>query len=176
MEVNIFPYINKFCYKIHNLLFFANTPKKGGLLMANEDTIKLLEKCNSGVQMAVFSMEEILEDVKDSDFRKILIDSISAHRKLGDETHSYLSKCGCEAKDPNPVAKGMSWMKTNTKILFDDSDKNCADLITEGCNMGIKTLYRYLNEYKNAEDKAKNLAETIIREEESLRQNIRCYL
>ena len=95
--------------------------------MANEDTIKLLEECNSGVQMAVFSMEEILEDVKDSDFRKTLIDSISAHRKLGDETHSYLSKCGCEAKDPNPIAKGMSWMKTNTKMLFDDSDKNCAD-------------------------------------------------
>ncbi len=144
--------------------------------MTSKDTVKLLEECNSGVQMAVFSMEEILEDVKDSDFRKILIDSISAHRKLGDETHSYLSKCGCEANDPNPVAKGMSWMKTNTKMLFNNSDKNCAYLITEGCNMGIKTLYRYLNEYKEADDKAKNLTEAIIREEESLRQNIRCFL
>lgn len=144
--------------------------------MTSKDTVKLLEECNSGVQMAVFSMEEILEDVKDSDFRKILIDSISAHRKLCDETHSYLSKCGYEANDPNPVAKGMSWMKTNTKMLFNNSNKNCADLITEGCNMGIKTLYRYLNEYKSADDKAKNLTEAIIREEESLRQNIRCYL
>ena len=144
--------------------------------MANEDTIKLLKECNSGIQMAVFSMDEILNDVKDTEFRKILSESILAHKTLGDETHRYLCKCGYDAKDPNPIAKGMSWMKTTTKMLFDDSDKTCADLITEGCNMGIKTLYRYINEYKTAEDKAKNLAESIIREEESLRQNIRCYL
>lgn len=144
--------------------------------MANDDTIKLLKECNSGVEMAVFSLEDILNDVKDETFKKLLGDSICAHKKLGDETHTYLLKCGCDTKEPNPIAKGMSWMKTNTKMMMDDSDKTCADLITEGCNMGIKNLYRYLNEYKAAEDGARHLTEFIIREEESLRQNVRCYL
>lgn len=144
--------------------------------MATENTIDLLKECNSGVQMAVFSMKEILDDVKDAKFRQILVDSIENHEKLGNRTHEHLHEVGKETEDPGPIAKGMSWMKTTAKTLMNDSDKTCADLLTEGCNMGIKTLYRYLNEYKDADEKSRKLAEDIIREEETLRQNIRCYL
>jgi hypothetical protein len=51
-----------------------------------------------------------------------------------------------------------------------------ADLITDGCDMGVKSLYRYLNQYKTANDKAKNLANKIIEEEESLRKEMKPYL
>lgn len=144
--------------------------------MSNHDTVELLKECNSGVQMAVYSMEEILEDVKNEDFKQILKDSITTHKSLGNRTHELLSEFGEETKEPNPIAKGMSWMKTNAKMMMDKTDNTCADLITDGCNMGIKTLYRYLNEYKAADEKAQKLTEDIIREEETLRQNLRCYL
>lgn len=144
--------------------------------MTNDDTIKLLRECNSGIQMAVYSMEEVLDDVKSEDFRKILKDSISKHNELGNETHSLLSQNNEETKEPNPIAKGMSWIKTNAKMMMDDSDRVAADLITDGCNMGIKTLYRYLNQYKAADKESQKLTEKIIREEETLRQNLRNYL
>lgn len=144
--------------------------------MTSEDTIKLLRECNSGVQMGVYSMEEILDDVKQSDFKDILKKSIAAHKKLGDRTHKLLTEAGEETKEPNPIVKGMSWMKTNAKMMMDGSDNVCADLITDGCNMGIKSLYRYLNEYKNASEDSKKLTEDIIQEEESLRQDLRKYL
>lgn len=144
--------------------------------MVNEDTIELLKECNSGIQMAIFSMEDVLDDVNSDEFRQILRDSIAAHKVLGDRTHNQLSEAGKEPKEPNPIAKGMSWIKTNTKMMMDDSDHVCADLITEGCNMGIKSLYRYLNQYKAAEEPAKQLTEDIIREEETLRHHLRVYL
>lgn len=144
--------------------------------MPDNDTVKLLRECNSGIQMAVYSIEEILEDVKNEQFRQILKDTLNAHNSLGNRTHELLSAFGEETKEPNPIAKGMSWMKTNAKIMMDKTDNTCADLITDGCNMGIKSLYRYLNEYKAADEKAQKLTEDIIREEETLRQNLRCYL
>lgn len=144
--------------------------------MSNEDTIKLLRECNSGVQMGVYSLEEVLEDTKDSKLKEILKKSIAAHKELGDRTHKLLLEAGEETKEPNPIAKGMSWIKTNTKMMMEDSDRTCADLITDGCNMGIKTLYRYLNQYQNASKESKTLTEDIIREEESLRQDLRDYL
>ena len=144
--------------------------------MASEDTIKLLRECNSGVQMGIYSMEEIIDDVKQEEFKRILTDSIHRHKELGDRTHNLLSKEGEETKEPNPMLKGMSWMKTNAKMMMDDSDNVCADLITDGCNMGIKSLYRYLNEYKNASEDAKKLTQDIIQEEETLRQDLREYL
>jgi len=144
--------------------------------MADTDTVKLLRECNSGIQMAVYSIEEILDDVKDEKFKQILKDTLNVHNSLGTQTHELLSAHDEETKEPNPIAKGMSWMKTNAKMMMEASDNTCADLITDGCNMGIKTLYRYLNEYKAADEKSKKLTEDIIREEEHLRQELRCYL
>lgn len=144
--------------------------------MADNDTVKLLRECNSGIQMAVYSIEEILADVQNEQLKQILKDTLNTHNSLGNRTHELLSAFGEETKEPNPIAKGMSWMKTNAKMMMDNTDNTCADLITDGCNMGIKTLYRYLNEYSAADEKAKKLTEDIIREEESLRQSLRDYL
>ncbi len=144
--------------------------------MADNDTVKLLRECNSGIQMAVYSIEEILADVQNEQLKQILKDTLNTHNSLGNRTHELLSAFGEETKEPNPIAKGMSWMKTNAKMMMDNTDNTCADLITDGCNMGIKTLYRYLNEYSAADEKAKKLTEDIIQEEESLRQSLRDYL
>lgn len=126
--------------------------------------------------MAVFSIDEILDKTKDEKLRKILAESKKKHEQLGDETHTLLSDQGIGTEDANMLAKGMSWIKTNAKVLMDDSDKTIADLITDGCNMGIKTLYRYLNEYSDADSAAAKLASSVIRAEEALRQDLRDYL
>ena len=52
----------------------------------------------------------------------------------------------------------MSWIKTNVKLVMDESDETIADLITDGCNMGVKSLNEYLNQYKAADEKTKDIA------------------
>ena len=79
-----------------------------------------------------------------------------------------MRKHGGEEKEPSPIAKGMSWMKTNMKMSMDNSDSTAAELITDGCNMGVKTLQRYLNEYQGADAEAKAICEKMISIEEKL--------
>ena len=67
-------------------------------------------------------------------------------------------------------------MKTNVKLGIENSDGTVADLIIEGCDMGIKSLSRYLNEYKAAEERAKNIAKKLIKIEEALSKNMRPFL
>ena len=52
--------------------------------MSDSDTVKLLRECNSGIQMAVFSIDEILEKVTDKNLYEILKKSKEKHEKLGD--------------------------------------------------------------------------------------------
>lgn len=144
--------------------------------MINEDTIKLLRECNSGTQMAVYSIDEILEKVKDPKLHELLLSSKEHHEKLGNEIHIMLHECGDPTKDPGALVKGMSWLKTNTKLVMDDSDRVCADLMTEGCQMGSKTVQRYLNEYAAADKDAKQKAEELIRIEEKLISDLKPYL
>lgn len=110
----------------------------GGFEMTNTDTYKLLRECNSGIQMGVSSIDDVLSAVGDPKMKSMLIDSRDKHEQLGNETHAILNEVGDTTKEPNVMAKGMSWLKTNVKLSFDSSDSTVADLVTEGCNMGVK--------------------------------------
>ena len=149
---------------------------KGGFIMIEEDTIKLLRECDAGIKMGVSSIDEVLPKVKSSDLRGSLEKCRSAHGKLGDETHAMLARYGDEGKEPSPVAKGMSWVKTNVMLSLEESDQTVADLITDGCNMGVKSLNRYLNQYEAAEEQAKDIAKRLIGLESDLAQNMQSYL
>lgn len=144
--------------------------------MTNSDTISLLHECNSGTRMAVYSIDEVMENVKEEKLRNLLFDSRQHHEQLGNELHDMLQRCGDEPKEPGAIVKGMSWMKTNAKLMMEDSDRVCADLITDGCNMGVKTLYRYLNEYAAADENAKDKTRELIRMEKHLADEMTAYL
>ena len=144
--------------------------------MVHEDNIKLLRECDAGIKMGTKSIEDVIEYVRNSDFKKKLSDCKSEHEKLQSEVTKLLGEYNDDGKEPNVMTKSMSWLKTNAKLSWDDSDKTAADLITDGCNMGVKSLNRYLNQYKAAEEKAKDIAKRLINLEEQLAIDIRCFL
>ena len=144
--------------------------------MINDDTIKLLRECNSGIKMGVISLDDVLGHVHDGNLEKRLSECKRAHESLGDEMHDLLNEYHDTGKEPNPMAKGMSWMKTNVQLAMNDSDQTIADLITDGCNMGVKSLSRYLNQYKAASEKAKYITKRLINLEERLVVDLRAYL
>ncbi len=144
--------------------------------MIEQDTIKLLRECDAGIKMGVASIEDVIDDVKNEDFKKMLEKSHGHHQKLQDEIQVLLDKYHDDGKEPNPIAKGMSYVKTNLKLAVDPSDSTIADLMTDGCNMGIKSLTKYLNEYEAADETSKKLAKKVIGVEESLAQDMKEYL
>lgn len=144
--------------------------------MENKDTICLLKECDSGTKMAVASIDEVLDRVHAAPMKKLLTESKAHHEKLGNEIHSLLLKHQSEEKEPNAMAKGMSWLKTNMKMTMDESDATAADLITDGCNMGVKTLHKYLNQYSDADSTSKEICKRLVKIEEELCRDMRAYL
>ena len=144
--------------------------------MIESDTIKLLRECDAGVRMGIDSIEEVLDNVKSKSLEKYLTDCKNEHNELQKEINELLEKYEDEGKAPNPIAKGMSWMKTNWRLSMDNTDNTIADLMTDGCNMGVKSLNRYLNEYEAADEVSKDIAKRRINLEERLTIDIRKYL
>ena len=144
--------------------------------MIEQDTIKLLRECDAGVKMGISSIDDVLKYVKSEKLRKDLNDNREEHCKLDKELQVLLDSYHDDGKEPNPMAKGMSWMKTTVKLGMDDSDKTVADLMTDGCDMGIKSLNRYLNQYEAADEKSKNICKRLIKLEEELRAQMQEFL
>ena len=144
--------------------------------MVEKDTIRLLRECDAGVKMGTDSIEDVLDRVKDDEFKLLLQECRREHQVLEKEIREQLDRFQDQGKDPAPMLKGMSWIKTNMKMAMDESDGTIADLMTDGCNMGVKSLNKYLNEYKAAEERSKDIAKRLINLEEKLAIDIRQYL
>lgn len=144
--------------------------------MIEQDTIKLLRECDAGVKMGVSSIADVIEYVSNKDLKGKLEKCKDEHDKLDGELQGLLDKYEDEGKEPAAMAKGMSWMKTNIKLALNESDATIADLMTDGCNMGVKSLNKYLNKYKAADEVSKDIAKRLINLEEQLAIDIRQYL
>ena len=144
--------------------------------MIQPDTVRLLRECDAGAKMGVSSIGDMLRYAHADALTETLIKSRAAHADLGGEIREELDRFGDEGKDPNPVAEKMSWLKTNVKLKLHESDSVIADLITDGCNMGIKSLNQYLNEYAAADERSKDVAKKLIKLEKKLADDVRDYL
>lgn len=144
--------------------------------MIEPDTIKLLQECDAGTRMGVTSIDEVLDYVHDDALRRRLDDCKMKHNMLNEEIQTLLGQYHDEGKEPGAMAKSMSWMKTNAKLVVNESDETIADLMADGCNMGVKSLNRYLNRYEAADEESKDIAKRLIRIEERLAEDVRAYL
>ena len=144
--------------------------------MIEQDTIKLLRECDAGIKMGIASIEDVIGHAQDKNLYEKLSECKEKHESLQCDIQKLLGDYQDEGKDPNPIAKGMSWMKTNVKLGMEAQDSTIADLMTDGCNMGVKSLSKYLNQYKAADEESKNITKKLIRLEEQLAVDMRQYL
>ncbi len=144
--------------------------------MIEQDIIKLLRECDAGIKMGIAAIDDVLEYMGSGMFKQLLSECKDKHLVLQEEIEKLLHEFHDDGKEPNPIAQGMSWMKTNIKLGMNESDKTIADLITDGCNMGVKSLSRYLNQYKAADEKSKDITKRLITLEDKLANDIRRFL
>ena len=144
--------------------------------MIEQDTIKLLRECDAGVKMGISSIDDVISYVESKKLKEYLSKCRDEHERIDKEVQSLLDNYGDDGKEPNPIAKGMSWLKTNIKLVVNESDNTIAALMTDGCDMGVKSLSKYLNEYAAADEKSKDICKKLIKIEADLAVNMRDYL
>ncbi len=130
----------------------------------NSDSINLLKECNSGCKNATDSMEQVLPFVKEEKLKKIIEDYDKKHIKIGDECHKILNREGESEEDPNKLTMAMAWFGTEVKLMVD------------GCNMGIKSLSKFNNKYRNAESEIKDLVFELISIEQDFMNELLAFL
>ena len=144
--------------------------------MIQHDTIELLRECDAGIQMGISAIDEVKDHASDLEFRKKLNQYQKEYAELQNEIVGILHDYQDEGKDPNPLAKAMAWLKTNVTLTVKESDATIADLITDGCNMGVKSLNKYLNQYRAADDRAIDITKRLIELQDRQLKEIRKYL
>ena len=142
----------------------------------SQDTVELLKECDAGCKMAIDSMEQISKYVSDDKLKTIIQKYNGAHIKMEEDIHRLLNTIGEEDKEPNPIAKASSWIQSEVKMMMNCDSKQTAHLLTDGCNMGVKSLCEYKNQYKAAEDKSVQICDKLCDLETKMTYELREFL
>ena len=142
----------------------------------NEDTIHLLRECNAGCKSATNSMEQVKPYISNEKLLSIINEYNDMHIKLGDECHQMLNEYNEEEKDPQVSAKAFSWISTEMKLMMNNDTHKIADIMIDGCNMGIKSVSKYINKYETASNDSINLAKKLVKIEQEFMNMMLEYL
>ncbi len=140
--------------------------------MMNEDTVCLLKECNSGCKSATNSMEQVMGYVKNNKLKQLIEKYNDKHIKIGDECHDMLNEMDEKEKDPSKIASMFAEMGTDMKLMMENSTHKAADLLVDGCTMGIKSLSEYINKYTTADENVVNLTRKLIRLEQDFMEEL----
>lgn len=141
-----------------------------------EQTRKLLEECSKGCKMAVGSIDQIQEHIKDRKLQELTSGYKKKHRDLEEEGAALLAKEGEGDPPAGMAASAMSWITTNVKLMMDESSSQIAKLLMDGCNMGVQTITEAANRYKEASRESRALAEKLVKLEEQFSKDLKVYL
>ena len=142
----------------------------------SQDTVELLKECDAGCKMAIDSMEQISKYVSDDELKTLIEKYNGAHIKMEEEIHKLLNSIGEEDKEPNPIAKASSWIQSEVKMMMNCDSKQAAHLLTDGCNMGVKSLCKYKNQYVAADDKSVQMCERLCDLETNMTKELQGFL
>ena len=92
--------------------------------------------------MGVASIDDVLGHVKSEKLKTCLDECKNEHDKLQTEVGELLVNYGDEGKNPNPMAKSMSWLKTNMMLAIDYQEEvePTASLISELKERGYRLM------------------------------------
>lgn len=142
----------------------------------NNDTINLLKECNSGCKSAVNGIDQALPYIRDEKLRSTVTNEKKIHQEIGDRCHQILNSYGADERDPHPAAKVFSWVGTEVKLAVNSSTQEIAGIMADGCNMGIKSVAKYLNQYKDATPESRTIAAHIINTEHDFMKDMLVFL
>ena len=146
------------------------------MITMNEDTINLLNECNAGCKSGTNSMEQVQYYIENEKLKSIIDEYNDKHIKIGDECHQMLNLYHEEEKDPQVSAKAFSWISTKMKLVMNNDTHEIADIMIDGCNMGIKSVSEYINKYKTASKESVDLAKKLVKVEQEFMNELLGYL
>ena len=142
----------------------------------DKNTADLLRECSSGCHMAIGSMEQVKGAVSDPLLRGVIDEYNEKHMELKRRSDELLRGAGESSKTPGSMAAAFAWLSTEMKMMVNDSSHQIASVMTDGCNMGIKSISQYLNKYSGASDESRRIAGDIVSTEESFMRDLRHFM
>lgn len=140
------------------------------------DSVSLLQEVCTGCKYAVSSFGTALDYVKDDDMKRVIKKYDREHQELEKRCQAALKREGAKEKHAKILPEMMPRIGINMRLSMNDSRSHVAELMINGCNMGMKTIAKERNRNKHAAPECVDLANEVISIERSMMADMLKYL
>lgn len=120
-----------------------------------KENYELLEHVYQDSEMACFTLEQLLDDLKEKDnkIKRLLEDILKEYQSWKERSENQLESHGQEVKEKGPMSKMMAGMGIKKEVKNDNSDASIADMLIQGVSMGSIDTEKKIKAYDRDVDK-----------------------
>lgn len=138
---------------------------------------KMLECISQTADMGRDSLTQVMDKTDNNQFRQVLRAQRDEYDQLYREAAQMQSARGQSPKEAMPMAKMSSRISSMMKTaMASDTTSKIAEMVIQGSTMGVTEVTKNLNDYDGSNHQLKNLAEKLIKTEQSNIEQMKKYL
>lgn len=135
----------------------------------------LYQEIYKGCKMGAESLVNLLPKVTDDGLRNEITAQLERYEEYAAKAREELFDLDTSPKEENAFTKMSAKMGVMMNTMLDATSSHIAQMIIEGCSMGITELLKVVHAY-GIKDDAEQLARDVISFEESCSENMKKYL
>lgn len=138
--------------------------------------MRLLRKTDEGTKYATETISIALDYATGSGMRQLLNKYNKEHEALKGELIETIHERGASESDHPTFSAKMAKMHMKMSLGISSSEHRIAEIMINGCHMGIKTLWKEKNRAKGSGKNSVELADRLIGIEERMKDELLPYL
>lgn len=127
-------------------------------------------------QMGVDTIKQLLDIVKDENFKKQLESQFNEYKQIHLAAQKALNENGQDEKGISTLDKIKTYLMINMQTMADKTPSHISEMLIIGSNMGIIDAIKKLKKYKDAEEDIIKLMEKLLKFEEDNVQQLKQFL
>lgn len=142
----------------------------------NSDTIALLKECDAGCKMGVESMKQVRSYAEEGRLIAVIDKYLERHDDFGDKCHRMLNQLNETTQNPPMMASTFAKISTDVKLMMEKDSHKIAEILIDGCNMGVKSVTENMHKYNKADAESMKLAKELVEMEQKMSQDLLQFL
>ncbi len=141
-----------------------------------DQNAEFLNYISQNAQMGINTIEQLTPKVEDQAFGHQLKSQLCEYQVINGEAVEQLRQKGQVEKSVPKMQEAGAYMSIAMKTLTNHSPSHISEMMIQGSVMGIIDVTKNMRKYSGASAEAKELAERLLKTEESNIQSLKAYL
>lgn len=138
--------------------------------------VEVLNDLTKGIKMGMDAISNVVESVKDNEFKQILLSQYNKYNDLLNQVDKKLQDFDKIPKDLPTMQKTIGYIGVKLNTSSDNSTSHICEMIMQGINMGITKGITLLHNCPNISKESKDILNEFINYQESCIETLKKYL